>query len=134
MFETDHFRKIHAGCRNVFSGLDWAIRFHDGIEPISSIFDLRVDKPEMKDNSTEEIKSWINHDTEVHCQAEGVPLPEIIWSRKGTVTSVVQAQYRISTLTFKPRKSDDFGSIACYARNFLGSTEKNLVLVSLGKT
>lgn len=89
-------------------------------------------KPEMKDNSTEEIKSWINHDTEVHCQAEGVPLPEIIWSRKGTVTSVVQAQSRISTLTFKPRKLDDFGSIACYARNFLGSTEKHLVLVSLG--
>lgn len=88
----------------------------------------------MKDNSTEEIKSWINHDTDVHCQAEGVPLPEIIWSRNGTVTSVVQAQSRISTLTFKPRKLDDFGSIACYARNFLGSTEKNLVLVSLGKS
>ena len=81
----------------------------------------------------EEIKSWINHETEVTCEAAGFPLPEIIWSRHGTVTSSVQQHSRISTLKFTPTQANDFGVYECTAKNLLGLTKASVTVKQLGE-
>ncbi|XP_068686464.1 hemicentin-2-like isoform X2 [Montipora foliosa] len=90
-------------------------------------------KPEMKNNNTMEIWTWIDHETDVHCEARGVPLPDITWSRDGTVSSIVQSQSRVSTLKFTPKTSDDFGSLACTATNLMGSTTQRVILNMLAE-
>ena len=97
------------------------------------VYMFLIDKPEMKKNNTMEIKTWINHETDVHCEARGVPLPDIKWSRDGTVSSIVQSQSRVSTLKFTPKTLDDFGSLTCTATNQMGSTTQRVILIRLGK-
>ena len=95
---------------------------------------LCLDKPEIKEGaSAQNIMSWINHKTEIMCEAEGVPVPEITWSRKGTVTSSKEFSSRVSTLTFTPQELRDFGAYVCQARNLLGSMEKRIIIEMLGK-
>lgn len=79
------------------------------------------------------IKSWINHDTEVTCEAEGFPAPEIVWSRKGTVTSSTTLNSCVSTLKFTPEEKDEFGILLCSAKNLLGTGKKNITVKQLGK-
>lgn len=89
-------------------------------------------KPEIKEGaSAQNIMSWINHKTEIMCEAEGVPVPEITWSRKGTVTSSKEFSSRVSTLTFTPQEPRDFGAYVCQARNLLGSMEKRTIIEML---
>ena len=90
------------------------------------------DKPEMRDGLSV-IKSWINHDTEVTCEAEGFPAPEIVWSRKGTVTSSTTLNSCVSTLKFTPEEKDEFGILLCSAKNLLGTGKKNITVKQLGK-
>lgn len=90
------------------------------------------DKPEMKSGSSV-IKSWINHETEVTCEAEGVPAPEIIWTRNGTVTSSTTIYSRISTLQFTPQEKNEFGILLCTAKNLLGIAKRNITVKQLGK-
>ena len=79
------------------------------------------------------IKSWINHETEVTCEAEGFPAPEIVWSRKGTVTSSTTLNSCVSTLKFTPEEKDEFGILLCSAKNLLGTGKKNITVKQLGK-
>ena len=79
------------------------------------------------------IKSWINHETEVTCEAEGFPAPEIVWSRKGTVTSSTTLNSCVSTLKFTPEEKDEFGILLCAAKNLLGTGKKNVTVKQLGK-
>ena len=79
------------------------------------------------------VKSWINHETEVTCEAEGFPAPEIVWSRNGTVTSSKTLNSFVSTLKFTPEEKDEFGSLLCYAKNLLGTRKKNITVKQLGK-
>ena len=90
------------------------------------------DKPEMRDGPSV-VTSWINHETEVTCEAEGSPAPEIVWSRKGTVTSSKTLNSCVSTLKFTPEEKDEFGSLLCYAKNLLGTGKKNITVKQLGK-
>ena len=77
--------------------------------------------------------SWINHETDLICEADGIPVPDIVWSREGMVTSSAQLQSRVSTLRFIPREQSDFGNYICTARNLLGSTKKTIAIKMLGK-
>lgn len=77
--------------------------------------------------------SWINHETEVRCEAKGVPLPDIKWNHDGEVRSFTQYKSRVSTLKFTPKEQEDFGSYECTARNLLGSTKQIITIVMLGK-
>lgn len=90
------------------------------------------DKPEIKDGPSV-IKSWIDHKTEVTCEAEGVPTPEIIWNRNGTVTSTTTRHYLVSTLLFTPQENNEFDVLLCTAKNLLGTAKKNITVKELGK-
>lgn len=90
------------------------------------------DKPEMRDGPSV-VKSWINHETEVTCEAEGFPAPEIVWSRKGTVTSSTTLNSCVSSLKFTPEEKDEFGILLCSAKNLLGTGKKNITVKQLGK-
>lgn len=90
------------------------------------------DKPEIKGGPTI-IKSWISHETEVKCEAEGFPAPEIVWSRKGKVTSSTTPYSCVSTLKFKPEEKNEFGILLCSAKNLLGTAKKNVTVKQLGK-
>lgn len=90
------------------------------------------DKPEIKGGPTI-IKSWISHETEVKCEAEGFPAPEIVWSRKGKVTSSTTPYSCVSTLKFTPEEKNEFGILLCSAKNLLGTAKKNVTVKQLGK-
>ena len=90
------------------------------------------DKPEIKDGPTV-IKSWISHETDVTCEAEGFPAPEIVWSRKGTITSSTTLYSCLSTLKFTPEEKNEFGILLCSAKNLLGTAKKNITVKQLGK-
>ena len=94
---------------------------------------MALDKPEIKEGTSKEMVSWINHKTEITCEAEGVPLPDIIWDRDGTVISSKEFHSRFSTLTFTPQEASDFGDYVCKATNLLGLTEKIITIEMLGK-
>lgn len=96
------------------------------------VLSFASDKPEMKDGSSV-IKSWINHETEVTCEAVGFPAPEIAWSRNGTVTSSTTLYSCISTLKFTPEEKNEFGILLCSAKNLLGTAKKNVTVKQLGK-
>lgn len=87
-------------------------------------------KPEMRDGPSV-VKSWINHETEVTCEAEGFPAPEIVWSRKGTVTSSTTLNSCVSSLKFTPEEKDEFGILLCSAKNLLGTGKKNITVKQL---
>ena len=90
------------------------------------------DKPEIIGGPTV-IKSWISHETEVNCEAEGFPAPEIVWSRKGKVTSSTTPNSCLSTLKFTPEEKNEFGILLCSAKNLLGTAKKNVTVKQLGK-
>ena len=79
------------------------------------------------------IKSWISHETEVNCEAEGFPAPEIVWSRKGKVTSSTTPNSCLSTLKFTPEEKNEFGILLCSAKNLLGTAKKIVTVKQLGK-
>ena len=95
-----------------------------------------LDKPEIKDRgeiTTNNIMSWIGRETKITCEVEGVPLPEIIWTREGRVASSKRLHLRVSTLTFTPQRESDFGAYLCKARNFLGVARKVISVEMLRK-
>ena len=66
-----------------------------------------LDKPEIVDRSeatTHNVMSWIGRETNITCEVEGVPLPEIIWTRDGKMASSKTLNRRVSTLTFTPKR------------------------------
>ncbi|XP_067052633.1 neural cell adhesion molecule 1-like [Acropora muricata] len=88
-------------------------------------------KPEMKNKPFKAVRSWINHHTLITCKAQGFPVPEITWSRKGNVESSTEFQTRDSTLSFTPREAGDFGAYVCTARNLLGIAKEEFVIQEL---
>lgn len=96
------------------------------------LLSFSLDKPEMRDGPSV-IKSWINHETEVTCEAEGFPAPEIVWSRKGTVTTSTTLNSCVSIRKFSPEEKDEFGILLCSAKNLLGTGKKNITVKQLGK-
>lgn len=67
------------------------------------------------------------------CEAEGVPVPDIIWTRNGIVMSSTQSKTGVRELKFTPVDRNDFGDYMCMATNFLGSTKKIITIEELGK-
>ena len=95
-----------------------------------------LDKPEIVNRSeatTHNVMSWIGRETNITCEVEGVPLPEIIWTRDGKVASSKKLNRRVSTLTFTPKRESDFGAYLCKASNFLGVARKVINVEILGK-
>ena len=92
-----------------------------------------LDKPEIKDGASKDILSWTNHETEMRCEAEGVPLPDITWSRDGKVVSFTQHNSRVSIYKLTPKDQEDFGFYECTASNLLGSTKQIITIIMLGK-
>lgn len=90
------------------------------------------DKPKVKDGPLV-VKTWINHETSVKCEAEGFPAPEIAWTRNGTVTSSSTPHARVSTLTFTPKEKNDFGLLLCTAKNLLGAARRTITVKQLGE-
>ena len=90
------------------------------------------DKPEIIEGPQADIMSWMNHKTEITCKAEGTPIPEITWSRNGTVVSSTQFRGRVSTLMFTPQEAEDFGVYVCMANNVLGTASRNVTVQLLG--
>ena len=87
----------------------------------------------MKNKPFKAVRSWINHHTLITCKAQGFPVPEITWSRKGNVESSIEFQTRDSTLSFTPREAGDFGAYVCTARNLLGIAKEEFVIQELCK-
>lgn len=77
--------------------------------------------------------SWKNHETEITCTAEGIPVPEITWIHNGEELSSTQLQNRVSRLTLTPHEAEDFGLYVCIAKNILGTTKMNITVKQLGK-
>ena len=72
-----------------------------------------LDKLEIKgrrETSTHNIMSWIGREMKITCEVEGVPLPEIIWTRNDRVASSKRLLPPVSTLTFTPQRESDFGA------------------------
>ncbi|KAL9964707.1 hypothetical protein ACROYT_G028383 [Oculina patagonica] len=88
-------------------------------------------KPEIKDNVRTKVNSWINHETKVTCEAEGVPTPDVTWTRNGVVVSSIQSKPGVKELKFTPEGANDFGDYECTAKNPLGSTKKIISIKEL---
>ena len=67
------------------------------------------------------------------CEAEGVPVPDIIWTRNGIVMPSTQSKTGVRELKFTPVDTNDFGDYECTATNFLGLTKKIITIEELGK-
>ena len=91
-----------------------------------------IDKPVIKDSVRMKINSWINHETNVTCEAEGFPIPDVTWTRNGIAVSFVQSEPGVKELSFTPEDANDFGDYVCTAKNFLGSTKKIVTINELG--
>ena len=67
------------------------------------------------------------------CETEGVPLPNIIWTRNGITIPPLQSQTGVNEITIMPKDANDFGDYVCTARNFLGSTQQITTIEEIGK-
>ena len=92
-----------------------------------------LDKPEIKDGLRKKITSWINHETKIACEAEGVPAPNIIWTRNDIITSPLQSQTNVKEIKITPKDANDFGDYVCIAKNLLGSTQRIITIEEIGK-
>ena len=94
---------------------------------------LSTDRPNIRSWS-QDVDSWINYTTKLTCQAEGVPLPDISWSRSGTTNQkAINHTHVVSDLLIIPRNANDFGTYTCTATNILGSHKQSISLVQLSK-
>lgn len=94
---------------------------------------LSTDRPKIR-SWFQNVNSWINHATKLTCQAEGVPLPDISWSRSGTTNQkAINHTHVVSDLLVIPRNANDFGTYTCTATNILGSHKQSISLVQLSK-
>ena len=76
--------------------------------------------PEIKDVVRKKLKSWINHETKLRCEAEGVPAPDIIWTRNDITISPLKSQPGVREIMITPKNANDFGDYVCTAKNRLG--------------
>ena len=97
------------------------------------LYPLSTDRPTMR-NWSQNVDSWINYTTKLTCQAEGVPLPDISWSRSGTTNQkAINHTHVVGDLLIIPRNANDFGTYTCTATNILGSHKQSISLVQLSK-
>ena len=92
-----------------------------------------LDEPEIKDGGRKEITSWINHETKMTCEAEGVPKPDIIWTRNDKTISPSKSQTGVREIKITPKDVNDFGDYVCTAKNLLGSTQQIITIEELSK-
>lgn len=68
------------------------------------------------------------------CTAEGIPVPEITWSRNGEELPSTQLQNPVrSKLIITPQEAEDFGLYMCVAKNVLGTATMKITVKQLGK-
>ena len=92
-----------------------------------------LDKPEIKDGVLKKITSWINHETKMTCEAEGVPTPDITWTRNDVTISPFKSQTGVREIKITPKDVNDFGDYVCTAKNLLGSTQQLIAIEEIGK-
>lgn len=85
-------------------------------------------EPEIKDGVRKKITSWINHETKMTCEAEGVPAPDIIWTRNDITISPSKSKTGVREIMIKPKDVNDFGDYMCTAKNLLGSTQQIITI------
>ena len=89
--------------------------------------------PEIKDVVRKKLKSWTNHETKLRCEAEGVPAPDIIWTRNDIMISPLKSQPGVREIMITPKDANDFGDYVCTAKNLLGSTQQIITIEEIGK-
>lgn len=89
--------------------------------------------PEIKDGVRKKLKSWINHETKLTCEAEDVPAPDIIWTRNEMTISPSKSQTGVREIMITPKDVNDFGDYVCTAKNLLGSTQQIITIEEIGK-
>ena len=67
------------------------------------------------------------------CAADGVPVPDIVFTRNGKVLPSMPSKSGARELTLKPEDANDFGEYLCTAQNLLGSTQTIITIEKLGK-
>lgn len=92
-----------------------------------------VDKPEIKDTVQTTIYTWIDRETKLTCAVDGVPRPNITFTRAGSVLHSTPSEDGASQLRIKPEGAADFGDYTCTAKNYLGSVQKIIKIKQLGK-
>ncbi|XP_067660881.1 protogenin B-like [Haliotis asinina] len=97
-------------------------------------------KPNFADSPYSSAYGWVNHKTEIKCVANAVPPPVLFWEHNNAmvirgpffgISSTQENQQTISTLEVLvtvENKNTIFGNYKCVARNYLGSSEKDIVL------
>ncbi|CAH3158834.1 unnamed protein product, partial [Pocillopora meandrina] len=81
-------------------------------------------KPEIKDTVQSTIYTWINRETKLTCAVDGVPRPNITFTRAGSILHSTPSENGASQLIIKPEGATDFGDYTCTAKNHLGSVKK----------
>lgn len=66
------------------------------------------------------------------CEAEGVPVPDIIWTRNDITISSLQSQIGVREIKFTPKDANDFGDYVCTAKNLLGATQQIITIEEIG--
>ncbi|XP_066024471.1 hemicentin-1 isoform X2 [Pocillopora verrucosa] len=88
-------------------------------------------KPEIKDTVQTTIYTWINRETKLTCAVDGVPRPNITFTRAGSVLHSTPSEDGASQLRIKPEGAADFGDYTCTAKNYLGSVQKIIKIKQL---
>lgn len=88
-------------------------------------------KPDIKDTVPTTIYTWINRETKLTCAVDGVPRPNITFTRAGSVLHSTPSEDGASQLRIKPEGAADFGDYTCTAKNYLGSVQKIIKIKQL---
>ena len=64
---------------------------------------------------------------------DGVPRPNISFTRAGSVLHSTPSENGASQLIIKPEGAADFGDYTCIAKNHLGSVQKIIKIKQIGK-
>jgi len=67
------------------------------------------------------------------CEAEGVPGPNIIWTRDDITISPLKSRPGFGEIKITPKDVNDFGDYVCTAKNLLGSTQQIITIEEIGK-
>ena len=67
------------------------------------------------------------------CEAEGVPVPDIIWTRNDITISPLKSRPGFREIKITPKDVNDFGDYVCTAKNFLGLTQQIFTIEEIGK-
>ena len=67
------------------------------------------------------------------CEGEGVPAPDITWTRNDITISPFKSQTGVREIKITPKDVNDFGDYVCTAKNLLGLTQQTITIEEIGK-